>query len=331
MPRRLADRPRAVLPDPREGTSVIRDYKRPLSGVVRALLRPGGLQDQADEVLRRRLAVGPRNTDTLWKLAEIHRRQGNFAAARSLYRRLRERGSDPPKAAWLHAMLSGNGAPEPAPGGTWPAPFVRMTNFLAPGECERLLALGLAAREQLTPARVGAGHGRLDPEARVNLEICDRRTETEVRLQIVPKVRSLVPEILARLRMDGIGRCSIEMSIRVYLDGGFYRAHSDNHKEHHHQRKLSFVYFLHREPRRFSGGDLLLHDTDIDARTYSFRRFSRIVPLRNSIVFFPSGYCHQVTPVRCGTDDFGDGRWAVNGHVRHTDEANASPEGLQRT
>ena len=291
---------------------------------ARALLRPGGLQDQADELLRRRLAGDPRNTDTLWELAEIHRRQGNFAAARSLLAGcLRGRGSDSLKAAWLHAMLSGNGAPEPAPGGIRPAPFVRMTNFLAPGECDRLLALGLAAREQLAPAKVGSDE-RLDPEVRVNLEICDRRTEKEIRLQIAPKVRSLVPEILARLRMDGIGRCSIEMSMRVYLDRGFYRAHSDNYSESHRRRKLSFVYFIHREPRRFSGGDLLLHDTDTDEKAYSPERFSRIVPLRNSIVFFPCGYSHQVTPVQCGTDDFGDGRWAVNGHVSPSDREEAA-------
>ena len=289
---------------------------KPLSAeAARALLRPGGIQDQADEALRRRLAVAPRNTDTLWRLAEIHRRQGNFAAARSLYGRLRGRGSDPLKAAWLHAVLSGNGAPEPAPGGSRPAPFVRMTNFLAPDECDRLLALGLAARERLVPAKVGSDE-RLDPEVRVNLEIRDRSTAAEVRLRVAPKVRSLVPEILERLRMDGIGRCSIEMGMRVYLDGGFYRAHSDNHSEHNRQRKLSFLYFLHREPRRFSGGDLLLHDTDTDAGACSLGEFSRIVPLRNSIVFFPCGYWHQVTPVQCGTDDFGDGRWTVNGHVR---------------
>ncbi len=302
----------------------MRDDKRTLSEVARAVLRPGGLQDQADEILRRRLAVDPRNTDMLWELAEVHRRQGNFVAARSLYGRLRGRGPDPLKAAWLHAMLSGNGAPEPIPGGTWPAPFVRVTNFLAPSECDRLLALGLAAREHFAPARVGAGHTRVDSEVRVTLEMGDRRSAMEVHRRIAPKARSLVPEILARLRMDGIGRYLIEMSMRVYLDSGFYRPHSDNYSKTHRQRKLSFVYFLHREPRRFSGGDLLLHDTDTDAKTYCPKRFSRIVPLRNSIVFFPCGYLHQVTPVQCGTDDFGDGRWAVNGHVWSPDREEAA-------
>ena len=47
-----------------------------------------GLQDLA-AALERTLAADPDDTDALWKLAEVHRRQGDFPAARSLYRRLR--------------------------------------------------------------------------------------------------------------------------------------------------------------------------------------------------------------------------------------------------
>ena len=289
----------------------MRDDKPRLSEAMRALLRPGGLQDQAEAALRRRLAADPRNTDALWKLAETHRRQGNFAAARSLYRRLRGCSPEPHQAAWLYAMLSGNGAPEPAPGGIWPAPFVRTTNFLAPGECDRLLALAIEERERFIPAAVGPER-RVRPEVRITLE-ADDRTMAEVTPRIAPKIRSLVPEILARLRMDGIGRYRIEMGMRVYLDGGFYTLHCDNQSSR--RRKLSFVYFFHREPRRFSGGDLLLYDTSSDTGACSSGGFSRFVPLRNSIVFFPSGCWHQVTPVQCETDDFGSGRWVVNGHI----------------
>ena len=88
-------------------------------------------------------------------------------------------------------------------------------------------------------------------------------------------------------------------------------------------RKIAFVYFFHRRPRRFSGGDLLLYDTDVDADAYVSGAFSRIAPLRNSIVFFPSACWHQVTPAQYGTDDFEDGRWVVNGHVWRPDEDSA--------
>ena len=282
-----------------------------------ALLRPGGLQDLAAAALERTLAADPGNAHALWKLAEVHRRRGDFAAARGLYRRLRVRGPDRRKAAWLHRALGGDGPPEAAPGGLWPAPFVWMRSFLAPGECDRLLALGAARRECFTLAKVGdpSSAPRVDPEVRMTLE-ADARTMQEARPRIVPKIRSVLPDVLVRLGMPGLDRYRIEMDMRVYLGGGFYRAHADNRSTGHRPRVLSFVYFFHCEPRRFSGGDLLLYDTDVDTYTWTCAAFSRIVPLRNSIVFFPGDCWHQVCPVRCETDDFGDGRWAFNGHVR---------------
>ena len=317
--------------------ATVHDDDRPLYEVMPTLLRPGGLQALAEAALRRTLAADPHDADAQWKLAEIHRRQGNFAAARALYRRLGVHGPDRRKAAWLDAVLGGDGPPEAAPGGIWPAPFVWMTDFLDAVECDRLLALALHGRERFAYAEVGdPSSPRLDPEVRVTLE-ADDRTMQAFRPWFAPKIRRLVPEVLARLRMEGIDRYGVEISMRVYLTGGFYRPHPDayNHAaapfRHAYAllraRKLSFVYFFHREPSRFSGGDLLLYDTDTDTGVCSYDRFSRIVPLRNSIAFFPSACWHQVTPVLCETDDFGDGRWTVNGHVRRLDRKDRDPEG----
>ena len=293
----------------------MRDDERPLSEVMPALLRPGGLQELAEAALRRTLAADPHDADTQWKLAEIHRRQGNFAAARDLYRHLGAHGPDRHKAAWLHAVLGGDGPPEAAPRGIWPAPFVWMANFLAPEQCDRLLALALQGRERFVLAHVGAQSSeRVDPEVRLTLE-ADNRTTQHFRPWFARKIRGLVPEVLARLRMEGIGQFQLDLGMRGYHTGGFYRAHRDTGATTYRSRKLSFVYFFHRQPRRFSGGDLLLYDTDADAGVYSYSDFSRIVPLRNSIVFFPSACWHQVHSVQCETDDFGDGRWVVNGHV----------------
>ena len=224
-------------------------------------------------------------------------------------------------------MLNGDGAPEGAPGGVfWPAPFVWMTDFLAPEECGRLLALGVERHEGLELVEVDSPSSgpRVDPETRVGLD-ADARTTNEARSRIVPKIRSVLPDVLARLGMAGLDRCRIEVNMRVYLTGGFFRAHRDGSYEAFQPRILSFVYFFHRRPRRFSGGDLLLYDTDVDADACVSGAFSRITPLRNSIVFFPSACFHQVAPVQCGTDDFEDGRWVLNGHVRRVDELRDDP------
>ena len=280
--------------------------------VTRAVLTPGGLHDRAEALVRRTLAADPHDTGALWKLGEIHRRQGNLAAAHDVYRRLSAHGPDRHKASWLSAVLGG-GVPEAvAPRGVWPAPFVWMTDFLAPGECDRLMALVRAERDRLTPAKVGLGSSmRVDPTARMTFEVDATRIRREFRPWFFPKIRSVLPEVLARLRMDGGSRHGVDLSIRVYPDGGYYWAHRDDVRN----RKLSFVHFFHPEPRRFSGGDLLLYDADAETNACPFKAFSRIVPLRNSIVFFPSRAWHQVAPVTCDTDDFESGRFVVNGHL----------------
>ena len=283
--------------------------------VTRAVLT-GGLHDRAEAAVRRRLAAGPRDTGALWKLGEIHRRQGNLAAAHDVYRRLSAH-MDPNrhKASWLSAVLGGGGVPEAVtPRGVWPASFMWMTDFLAPGQCDRLMALVRAGRERLTPAKVGKGPGKpvVDPRVRMTFQVDAARTRREFSPWLLPKIRNVVPEVLARLRMEDGGRHDIELMIRVYPDGGYYWAHRDDVSN----RILNFVYFFHPEPKRFSGGDLLLYDADADTTACPFKAFSRIVPLRNGIVFFPATVWHQVAPVTCDTDDFESGRFVVNGHVR---------------
>ena len=166
----------------------------------------------------------------------------------------------------------------------------------------------------------------MNPEVRVGLE-ADARTVEEARPRLAPRIRSVLPDVLARLGMAGIDRYEIELAMRVYPTGGFFKAHRDSSYGVFQSRELNFVYFFHRRPRRFSGGDLLLYDMDADADAWVSGAFSRITPLRNSIVFFPSACWHQVIPVQCGTDDLEDGRWVLNGHVRRLDEDSTPKRG----
>ena len=301
--------------------------------VTRALRQPGGLLDQAETVLRRALAADPCNAGALLRLGDILRGKGDFPAALDLYRRLRALQPDHVAASWLSAILGGGRMPDVAPPGFRPAPFVRMTDFLEPAQQDRLLTLTLAGDERFTPARVGKG--RLDLEQRTAF-VSKVRLRREVKSWFGPKLRGVLPHVLTRLRMDeapgggargdaapheGAPRYGIELDVTAHPAGGFYRAHRDTEEYNgSRNRKLTFVYYFHREPRRFSGGDLLLYDTDFEAGTASHAAFTRIEPLRNSLVFFPSGCYHEVTPVECATDDFGDGRFTVNGWFRTRNE-----------
>lgn len=180
----------------------------------------------------------------------------------------------------------------------------------------------LAGRESFRPARVGKNI--LNRRTRVSL-VWDGQAPRAVRSQFIPKLRSVLPHVLARLRMEGLHRFSVEMSIVGHLEGGFYKVHRDREEKRHSLRKLSYVYYLYRAPRWFAGGDLLLYDTNVEADGNSSVVFSRIEPLANSLVFFPSDAFHEVTPVACTTQDFRDGRFTVNGWIRSSGEDGASP------
>ena len=241
--------------------------------------------------------------------------RATLAAAHDVYRRLSTFGPDRQKASWLSAALGGGRLPEAVePRGVWPAPFVRMTSFLTNERCDRLMALACAERGRLRPARVEAGKGEsvVNPERRITFET-DPRVRRAVGPWFLPKVRSALPEARARLRMEGGGGYDVQTwNMRVYVAGAFYTAHRDDVEN----RKLSFVYFFHREPRRFSGGDLLLYDADAETAHCPFEAFSRIVPVRNSIVFFPSRSWHRSPPCTATRTTSGADGFVLNGHFR---------------
>ncbi len=50
--------------------------------------------------------------------------------------------------------------------------------------------------------------------------------------------------------------------------------------------------------------------------------FRAIEPMDNSVVFFRSRYAlHEVMKVHCPSDDFGDGRFTINGWVHAANTA----------
>lgn len=302
----MSQAPTDVSTAPREG------------GGVRAapFLGSGGLLDQAAAALQRRLAADPENSAALERLGDVHRGRGDFPAALAAYRRLQAVRPGHAAAVWAIAILDGGRLPDAAPPGRRPAPFVRLANFLAPAARDRLLAQALSACGRFVPAKVQypKRNRTLSYQDRNALLLAEARMLRNVRSWFVPKLRAALPEVLARLRIEDIDLSHVELQVTAHLCGGFFTGHRDNSNKP--RRKLSYVCYFHRHPRPFTGGDLLLYDPGRDASVAPVApgAFSRIDPLLDSIVFFPSGCWHEVTPVACG-DDFGDARFTVNGWV----------------
>ena len=302
------------------------------------------LHVQLAQRLQQRLAAEPANVEMLRRLAETQRMLGDLAAAEESYRRLFALDADP-RSAWNLAVLVPGPLPIPPPG-TRAVPFARISDFLTADEQRWLLAATPTGREGFQPAEVGEGkEGEVNPALR-NAFVVRQPTQRSVRRWFLPKLRTALPQALARLGTDHRGLCAeragsyrIELNVTVHQPGGYYQAHRDGGYQTqgdggepglgHAGRRISYVYYFNRKPRRFAGGDLLLHDTDYgatadEAGQKGTQAFTRLAPIDNSLILFPSDSLHEITQITSATGeplDFADGRFTVNGWIRGEEEA----------
>jgi hypothetical protein len=207
------------------------------------------------------------------------------------------------------AILSG--AALPPDDGTGPTPFVRRRGFLdAP---QRQLLWDTVAAADFGDATTSHADGvRVDFGFRIAKEM---RGSGAIRYWFLPLLKQAVdPALLARLGVAAFEHGDWEMSVTRHDDGGVLRLHRDRGAINH-LRALSYVYYFHQEPRRYSGGDLLLFDNRDAGDDAAGAGFTRLSPIDNSLVFFSPDRLHCVTKVRADADPR-HARWTINGWLR---------------
>lgn len=194
------------------------------------------------------------------------------------------------------------------------AQCVIFDEFLAPAELQRVTTYTLAHEESFQVSEVispGVVGGVIDPEYRRSRVLMDLGEFEEI---FRARLEAALPRVLERLGMPPFPITRFESQITASNHGDFFRHHSDNAEEEIARRQLTYVYFFHREPKAFEGGELRLHDACKQNGTWiSSGTYKALVPLQNQIVFFPSGLLHEITPIVCPTQLFADSRFTVNG------------------
>jgi len=198
-----------------------------------------------------------------------------------------------------------------------PARCVVLDEFLAPQELEELMRFTLeresafGASEVVSPSADG---GVVNYEHRRSRVLTDLEHHEGVMLA---RIKSVLPQVLDKLGMEEFSIAQVEAQITASNDGDFFHFHSDNGSDRVASRHLTFVYFFHREPRQFEGGELRIHDARLEDGTYvSEGTYQTIVPQQNQIVFFPCELLHEITPVNCASQQFADSRFTLNGWLR---------------
>ena len=269
------------------------------------------LLQQAENVCRLRLQSDPENRNVLRSLAEVYRKLGNLEEAAEVYSRLFRLDPADQDAGYLQAVLSGKEWPE-APPGTRAAPFVLLKGFLAAEFHDALIPFMESVRDQFVPM-VG-GNKEYQPHHRQALDFPD---PWEGKQRFRKCLANVLPQVLPRLYLPPFSVGPIEVCIRAYQDGNFFKVHQDSSASGHYARRIiNFVYYFHKQPRPYTGGELLLFDSDVAADTYTLARFTRVVPEDNSLIIFPCNFYHSVVTIRCPSQEFADSRFVINGHVQ---------------
>ena len=261
--------------------------------------------------VEQKLAAHPNDARTLRQMGDLQRKLGDFGAASETYRKLKAVDDDAVAAWWIGA-LNGEQLPASVPEEPHPTPFIRITNFLTAAQRDVLLDAVRQGREHFVPARTASTAGAgVNLDARAAL-VAERSVKRQIRPWFVKALARVMDDVARHFRVRGMDRRNVELSVTAHHHGDFFRFHQDIGPGAD-SRLVSFAYYFHREPKDFSGGDLLLCDTCIATGDCRLAAFSRIEPINNSLVFFPSAYYHEVLPVRANGDAFGNARFTVNG------------------
>ena len=173
---------------------------------------------------------------------------------------------------------------------------VHIENFLSTELHEGLLAFFLEHELDFPPSLVG-DHS-LDTQSRLAVSRTpDGFTHTDA---ILARITESLPSVCDALGIEAF-KPTYDLHLTAHQDGGFHKPHED--KDAYGIRQISFVYYFHAEPKAFEGGNLLVYAAD--GAWFNPDKFSRVPPLNNSIVFFPSELFHEVTPIQAIGEDQG--------------------------
>jgi SM-20-related protein len=227
------------------------------------------------------------------------------------------REPEPPSSVRTTTVLETSAAVVDRPAAL-PARCVVLDEFLAPQELEQLTRFTVEHESDFSTSSV------VSPNAESGVVNYDhRRSRVLMELAqhenlMLDRIKSVLPMVLEQLGMEEFALTGVEAQVTASNDGDFFHFHSDNGSERVRSRHLTFVYFFHREPRQFEGGELRIHDSHLEDGAYvSDDTYQAIVPQQNQIVFFPCELLHEITPVRCASQRFADSRFTLNGWLRH--------------
>ncbi|QUL38281.1 2OG-Fe(II) oxygenase [Erythrobacter sp. JK5] len=136
-------------------------------------------------------------------------------------------------------------------------------------------------------------------------------------------IESRIEEIVSGAGSAGFRPDQMEIELVATRDGGHFIRHIDTRTkvlDTPTDRIVSAVYYFHREPQAFSGGELILHALVGEERL-------AIEPRHDRLVVFTSIAPHEVNRTAVPGDAFADGRFSINCWLHRNRPAGAARSG----
>jgi SM-20-related protein len=186
-------------------------------------------------------------------------------------------------------------------------------NFLGSELRQDLLDYVVSQEANFQPTLVGAGDGRVDPSIRVSSRLTDLGKFQEVFEQ---RTLARVTDWISDLGLTRFEPSSVETEIVAHGDGAFYNRHIDlftgeDRRMQGEDRIITVVYYFHREPKAFNGGQLRMFPK-LGLKRVDGDETYDIEPSQDKVAVFSSWVAHEVLKVACPSRRFEDPRFAVN-------------------
>lgn len=204
------------------------------------------------------------------------------------------------------------------PGGIAPA-YVCIDDFLTPDENVQLLQYALENEDRFEGSTVISGAKTAQDDFHRKSRVLYAVGEGKWRKTFMNRLKLHLPHIAATLGFDDFTFDKDEIQLTASNDGDFFRAHSDSNRDEAAtaSRTITFVYYFHRLPKPYSGGDLLLYGNDTVRPVLEHgSNVTALAPKNNCLVSFASHQLHEVDMVHCPSGEFSDSRFTVNGWLR---------------
>lgn len=203
----------------------------------------------------------------------------------------------------------------PEPARFYPCRYVKLDNFLPAEVNQAILEHAIAHQDKFIPSR---SYSQNNTEAeslkfRRSLRL-DYAYFQEYGSLLREKIAAVAPDIFVKLGIEDFDIQIFEMEMVASHDGCYFTMHADNSYPQTAFRQVSCVYYFHREPKPYRGGELRIYDTQRQKPhpPILYGTYDEVIPTNNSIVFFSSSCLHEILPVFSPSQAFADSRFTIN-------------------